>query len=262
MPRLLAAEYVYSGAMDDCYNDYVTTAATTTQPSLIPPIIQQQQLIAPLQEQQQHLNLTNNMPANTLSNSQNPIGNLATDNNLQQSKLEEQQIHTISSSDEDEELVIEQNTVEEEITNISSDESGDFEGFDDYTTPNSSGFINDASQEDLNNSSNYLKRHSHIDFNEYREDSEGVVEAIEVEDDDEEIAIGDDGQIIYRTRDETTPKKSQTYRCEPHTPNKRKKQENENYFNGEIYYFKFLKKCFRKFNKKEIFRKFPINRNF
>ncbi|KAM7354648.1 uncharacterized protein ACRADG_006239 [Cochliomyia hominivorax] len=224
MPRLLAAEYVYSGAMDDCYNEYVTAATPT--PSL-PPTIQQPQPIATPQivVPSQQICVVTNMPANTLSN----VQETTTSQNLNAAGT--QQIHTISSSDDDEEIVLEQNTIEEEITNISSDECGDFEGFDDFTTPNSSGVINDASQEDLNVSSNYLKRHSYIDFNDYREDSEGVVEAIEVED-DEEIAVGEDGEIFYRTIDETTPKKSQAYRCEPHTPNKRKKQENDNYFNA------------------------------
>ncbi|XP_065356851.1 uncharacterized protein LOC135951181 [Calliphora vicina] len=227
MPRLLAAEYVYSGALDDGYNDYVTT---TTPPPTIAHAAQQHIETAP--QTRQHQIPTIAMPSNTITaRSMSPVaeGNANTPPQPSGVKLPEQ-IHTISSSDEEE--FVEQNTIEDEITNISSDESGDFEGFDDYTTPNSSGLINDASQEDLNISSNYLKRHSQIDYNEYREDSEGVVEAIEVDDEDEEIAIGDDGQIIYKSREEITPTKTQTYRYEPHTPNKRQKQETERHYNA------------------------------
>lgn len=233
MPRLLPAEYLYSGAMDDYFNDYTITLAATSQ-----------QEIAPQQQIQQH-NLatdisTNALPNSIPSSSTSPAVNINDNAQKEQPtafKLQsEHQIHTISSCDE-EELVIKQNTIEEQISNMSSDEIGDFEGFDDYTTANSSGLINDASQEDLNMPSNYLKRLSQLDSNEYYEDSEGVVEAIEVEDDDEdedeEIAICDDGKIIYKPKEEITPKKSHMYQYEPHTPNKRKKHEIDTRLNGK-----------------------------
>lgn len=239
MPRMLANEYVYSSAsaMDDCYNDYITSPATQHN---------QQQQQHHLQQQQ---HITTAMPSSSLqelpatitkSRSQTPTSlpqPFISSKDKPSSSNPHHAVHTISSSEEDEELAKEQVTIEEELTSIASDDScGDFQGFDenDFATPNSSGLINDASQEDIHN---YLKRRSHADFFDYREDSEGLVEAIEV-DDDEAIAIGDDGQIMYKSQVEVTPTKSQTQRveCNPHTPNKRKKQDIDTFFSGEFYF--------------------------
>ena len=226
MPRLLAAEYVYSGAMDDCYNDYVTSPSTVQQSSQ-----QRHHLSAVLQTTP----LPSKLPVAMRSKSNSPEQKTCNTSNQQllSKSTEQQQVHTISSSDEDE-LVTEQNTIEEEITNVSSGEIEDFEGFEDYTTPNSSGFINDISQNENNLSNNFLKRLSNTDFNNYFEDSEGVVEAIEVED-DEEISIGNNEIMFYQSREEITPKKSQMYKCEPHTPSKRKKKDKEDHhLNGKL----------------------------
>ncbi|TMW49631.1 hypothetical protein DOY81_005277 [Sarcophaga bullata] len=225
MPRLLAAEYVYSGAMDDCYNDYVTSPSTVQQSSQ-----QRHHLSAVIQQTP----LPSKLPVAMRSKSNSPEQKTCNTSNQQllSKSTEQQQIHTISSSDEDE-LVTEQNTIEEEITNVSSGETEDFEGFDDYTTPNSSGFINDISQNEHNLSNNFLKRLSNTDFNNYFEDSEGVVEAIEV-DDDEEISIGNNEVMFYQSKEELTPKKSQMYKCEPHTPSKRKKKDKEDHHLNDI----------------------------
>lgn len=224
MPRLLAAEYVYSGAMDDCYNDYVTSPSTVQQSSQ-----QRHHLTTVIQGNSLPIKLPVAMIPESNS-SQSKTSNIS--NQQQLTKPTEQQIHTISSSDEDG-LDAEQNTIEEEITNVSLDGTEDFEGFEDYTTPNSSGFINDISQNEHNLSNNCLKRLSNADFNNYYEDSEGAVEAIEV-DDDEEISIGNNEIMFYHSREEITPKKSQMHKCEPHTPGKRKKKSKESqYFNGK-----------------------------
>lgn len=208
MPRLLAAEYMYSAAMDDCFNDYITTSTTATQ---------QEEIHF---QAQQHLK-TSAAPSNAMISC---CSHPADAQEISRQQRHILHIHTISSSDE--EIFNEHNSIGEGIKNMSSEDSGDFEGFDDISQ-NSSGLVNDISRENLNASRNYLKRHLHININDYHEDSEGVVEPGDVENDNEEINICDDRKLVCRSKEKITPKKLQTKLCESYTPNKRKKHESE-----------------------------------
>lgn len=219
MPRLLPNEITNSRSMDGSLSEYVATLQSGIQQYV---------------ELQQHSPLdikTNIEPFEEVvfPNRNEMAGSSAKETSIHD--LHEQQIHTIYSSDE-EGAIVEQNTIEEVNMSMSSVGSGDFEGFDDYTTPNNSGIINDTSREDLNMSGNCLKRHSQTDLSEYDVDSEDALEPIDLEC-NEEIIVNKDGKVVYKTGIQVPSKKSDLNNFESYPFNKRKKSENAQYFNGK-----------------------------
>uniref|UniRef100_A0A1I8P4R6 Uncharacterized protein n=1 Tax=Stomoxys calcitrans TaxID=35570 RepID=A0A1I8P4R6_STOCA len=231
MPRMFANEFVYSSTSDDRYNEFMANASSPPLP----------QYVAQGQHGQQHQH-HNQLPSSALtsstsmhearnskSRSRSPpqphvqASNQSSDEAQNASPEIQQHIHTISSNDSLEEEQQQsfdeyQATKAGPVASVSSNDAEDFEGFEDDVTPSQ------YKRNILDHKRFHLKRQYNKDC---LEDSEGAVEAIEVEDDDEVVERIDDQIILRPGMDKTPIRKQNNAVCYPHTPNKRKKQQRE-----------------------------------
>lgn len=241
MPRMLANEFIYSSSTaDERYNEYITPTS---------PLYHQQTQSMP----QQHLNHNHNqsnvaLTASTSLEEQRNLKSRSSHSPTQQftqssdsgqntspemlQQQQQQRIHFISASDAGEEaipIITDKPITTQIVASVSSDDLEDFEGFDEDIEAENNAILQTQYQDDGEfHGRGLLKRHSQADYQEYHEDSEGVVEAIEVDDDEDIEEV--DGQCLFRLRREKTPVNTlnrYAVDCNPHTPNKRKKCQNE-----------------------------------
>ncbi|XP_073823626.1 uncharacterized protein [Musca autumnalis] len=241
MPRMLANEFVYLPVEENCSD---LTPPTPPNANAVGHYQQQElpqghslhyhqlpssnALIMPETATTRHNSPMQNIPQECLQQSSDDGGhNTSPDEVLKH----QQHIHTISSSDDvvatQYEAVGETQLQIVTTNSISSDDMEDFRGFeDDEVEMQNKSVVNDEIDVYVPSREN-LKRHLSADVHQYREDSEGVVEAIEV---DDEYVEEVDGQIMFKSKLEETPKKADN--CDdneysPHTPNKRKRHQND-----------------------------------
>ncbi|XP_075150047.1 uncharacterized protein LOC142224146 [Haematobia irritans] len=210
MPRMFTNEFVYSSTSDERY-EYMnpTSPALQVHHHQLPNLAFNSS--TSMQETRDAKSRSRSPPLQ-----RRQISHQSSDGNQNPRPEGHQHIHTISSSDGEEKQDTELITATAamaagpDVASISLDDLTDFEGFGD---------------EDGNISFNYKLDMLVGMLEEYHEDSEGLVEAIEVdeEDDIEEI----DGQIIIMSEREKTPigqKANAVWYT--HVPNKRKRIQN------------------------------------
>lgn len=242
MPRMLANEFIYSSSTaDERYNEYITPTS---------PLYHQQTQSMPqqhhnhnqsnvaltastsLEEQRNLKSRSSHSPIQQFIQSSDSGQNTSPEMLQQQQQQQQQRLHFISASDAGEEaipIITDKPITMQIVASVSSDDIEDFEGFDeDIEAENNAIFQTQYLDDNEFHGRGLLKRHSLADYQEYHEDSEGVVEAIEVDDDEDIEEV--DGQCLFRLRREKTPVNTlnrYAVDCNPHTPNKRKKCQNE-----------------------------------